>query len=83
VGVGRGRDDAGRLVHGIDDARARSADGLAVDRDRLLAGHVAGGVGDHRPVDRDPPLGHERLRRAPRRDARVGEVLGEAHDPRR
>ena len=79
VGVGRRGDHAGRLVQRVDDARARPAHELAVDRDRLLAGDVARRVGDHGAVDGHPPVGDERLRRAPRGDAGVGEVLSEAH----
>ena len=82
VRVGRRGDHAGRLVQRVDDARARPADQLAVDGDRLLAGDVARRVGDHGAVDGHPPVDDERLRRAPRGDARVGEVLSEAHGAR-
>ncbi len=79
VGVGRRGDHPGRLVQRVDDARARPAHELAVDRDRLVAGDVARRVGDHGAVDGHPPVDDERLRRAPRRDAGVSQVLSEAH----
>jgi len=79
VRVMRGRDDPGRLVHRVDDPARRAPERGAVDRDRLGARDASGRVGDRLPVDGHAPLGDQHLRRAARRDARVGEVLGETH----
>ena len=49
VGVARGRDDAGRLVERVDDARLRARQRRAVDRDRRGLVDVAGRVGTTSP----------------------------------
>ena len=59
---------------------ALERDAAAVDRDRVALPHVARRIAHDLAADRDAAGEHELLRGAPRRDARVGEVFGEAHD---
>src|SRR5512134_3676725 len=76
----RGRDDTGGLVDGPDLALLRS-DRSAVHLYFASLADVSRRIGDDLPVDADPAGRDQPLRGAPRRDARVGEVLGEPHDP--
>ena len=79
-GVAGGRDDARGLVERVDRALVLGgADRPAVDRDRVAAVDVARRVAHDLAADGHAPVEDELLGGAPRGDAGVGEVLGEAH----
>src|SRR5439155_809034 len=79
VGVARRGDHAPGLVHRVDDALARRAQRLAVERDAARVVDVARRVGDDLPAHADPSRADDVLGGAPGGDAVVGKVLGQAH----
>ena len=81
MGVLGGGDDAGRFVHGVHGPLGLERHRRAVERDVVAGLHVTGRVDGYHAVDGDAAVPHERLRRPPRGDAGVGEVLGQSHEP--
>src|SRR3954454_7332276 len=79
MGVLGRRDHAPRLVDRGGGAVGRWRHGPGVDADGHRAVDVARGVGDDLAAHPHPPVGDQGLRRAPRGDAGMGQVLGEPH----
>ncbi len=71
--------DADRLVQRVDDPLLGARERLPVDLDAIALVDVARRVAHELAVDAHAPGDDQRLGGAPRGDAGMGEVLGEAH----